>query len=47
MDYPQTRKEKKPDKDKNKNPYKSKHIRKVEALLNSNTITHSKSSHSS
>ena len=43
MDYtPQTRNEKKPDKNKNKNPYNSKHIRKVEALLNEKTITSSK-----
>ena len=39
---PQTRKEKKPDKGKNKTPYNSKYIRKVEARLNEKTITSSK-----
>ncbi len=47
MDPPQTRKEMKPDKDKNRNPYNSKHIRKLEARLNSKNITNSKSTHSS
>ena len=43
MDHtPQTRKEKKPYKDKTKNVYNSKHIRKVEAWLNERTITSSK-----
>ena len=43
MDYtPQTRNEKKPDKAKNKTPYNSKYIRKVEARLNEKTITSSK-----
>ena len=31
---PQTRMEKKQSKDNNKNPYNSKHVRKVEDLLN-------------
>ena len=43
MDYiPQTRNEKKPNKDKNKNPYNSKHVRKMEYLLNKKNIINSK-----
>ena len=44
MDYtiPQTRKEKKQNKEKNKTPYNSKHVRKMEDLLGKKNILNTK-----
>ena len=39
---PQTRNEKKQSKYKNKNPYNSKHVRKMEDLLNKKNTVNSK-----